>query len=242
MPRPTFFNLPEDKRRNLVEIALDEFAEHTYTGFSISRFVARAGVAKGSFYQYFDDKMDLFRWLLFEDGGRRKLEFIRNSGALDSSDWWSMLASIMLAGIGFGLANPRLARVSMAVWFPSGDPDLHALHVQTQALSRQAMRNLLTQGQEAGAVRKDIDLELGAELLVSVSQKGMDLAVVRKVGVDLLTFCSRPELADRFPRSEQVVLIGQVVDLLRRALGTANPPAEASIDIDRVSTLSWEPS
>ena len=58
MPKQTFFNLPEDKRENLINIAIEEFAENDYQTASISRIVANAGIAKGSFYQYFENKED----------------------------------------------------------------------------------------------------------------------------------------------------------------------------------------
>ena len=60
MPYETFFNLPEEKRQTIFDILLEEFAENDYNSVSISRIVNRAGIAKGSFYQYFEDKKDLF--------------------------------------------------------------------------------------------------------------------------------------------------------------------------------------
>ncbi len=60
MPKQTFLNLPEEKRARIVDVALTEFAEKGYTGASITGIVAAAGIAKGSFYQYFEDKDDLY--------------------------------------------------------------------------------------------------------------------------------------------------------------------------------------
>ena len=53
MPKDTFFNLPEDKRALICKVALEEFGEYTFDQASINRIVAKAGIAKGSFYQYF---------------------------------------------------------------------------------------------------------------------------------------------------------------------------------------------
>ena len=64
MPQQTFFNLPEEKRQQILQVAIDEFAENEYDNVSISRIVARAGIAKGSFYQYFSDKEDLYGYIL----------------------------------------------------------------------------------------------------------------------------------------------------------------------------------
>lgn len=64
MPKQTFFNLPQKKRSRILECAIQEFAEHGYERFSISRMVAAAGIAKGSFYQYFEDKDDLYEHVI----------------------------------------------------------------------------------------------------------------------------------------------------------------------------------
>jgi AcrR family transcriptional regulator len=45
-------------------VILDEFSENDYANVSISRIVARAGIAKGSFYQYFENKEDLYGYLV----------------------------------------------------------------------------------------------------------------------------------------------------------------------------------
>ena len=47
MPKETFFNLPEEKRMLIRDIALDEFAEYPYDQASINRIVAKAGSGPG---------------------------------------------------------------------------------------------------------------------------------------------------------------------------------------------------
>jgi AcrR family transcriptional regulator len=64
MPLATFFNLPEEKRQKILDCAIEEFAQHDYHSASISKIVSRAGIAKGSLYQYFVDKSDLYHYLL----------------------------------------------------------------------------------------------------------------------------------------------------------------------------------
>ena len=60
MIHPTFFRLSEEKRERILAAARREFSEHVYEKSSINRILDEAGVPKGSFYQYFDDKSDLF--------------------------------------------------------------------------------------------------------------------------------------------------------------------------------------
>jgi AcrR family transcriptional regulator len=60
MPRQRFFNLPVAARDKLLELALEEFAERGFDEASLNEILARAGISKGAYYYYFDDKEDLF--------------------------------------------------------------------------------------------------------------------------------------------------------------------------------------
>jgi len=49
----------KSREERLVEAALSLFGERGYHGASVSQIAARAGVAKGLFYHYFESKQDL---------------------------------------------------------------------------------------------------------------------------------------------------------------------------------------
>lgn len=66
MPKKTFFNLPNTKRDKIIECAKKEFSEYSFYDASINRIIKEAGIARGSFYQYFENKEDLFIYLLDE--------------------------------------------------------------------------------------------------------------------------------------------------------------------------------
>lgn len=72
MPTTTFFNLPPPKRERLFRAAVAEFARKSFDEVSISRVIRAAEIPRGSFYQYFTDKTDLFRYILSYFG--RELE------------------------------------------------------------------------------------------------------------------------------------------------------------------------
>lgn len=60
----TFLRLPEEKRSRFLEAAWEEFTRVKFSDASINQIVRRAGIPRGSFYQYFSDKEDLFFYLL----------------------------------------------------------------------------------------------------------------------------------------------------------------------------------
>lgn len=66
MPLDTFFRLPEEKRTRLLDAAWEEFSTVGYSDVSINKIILRARIPRGSFYQYFEDKEDLFGYLVEE--------------------------------------------------------------------------------------------------------------------------------------------------------------------------------
>ena len=64
MPTQTFFRLPEEKRARLTAAAWEEFTRTPFSEASINRIIHSAQIPRGSFYQYFEDKEDLFFYLL----------------------------------------------------------------------------------------------------------------------------------------------------------------------------------
>lgn len=66
MSSETFLRLPEEKRNRFLDAAWEEFTRVRFAEASINQIVRRAGIPRGSFYQYFVDKEDLFSYLLEE--------------------------------------------------------------------------------------------------------------------------------------------------------------------------------
>lgn len=64
MVHQTFLNLPEEKRVRILDSAVDVFVRLPYERTSINRIIENAGIPKGSFYQYFDSKDDLYGYCI----------------------------------------------------------------------------------------------------------------------------------------------------------------------------------
>ena len=77
MPTSTFFRLPEEKRKRLIDACWGEMTRVRFTDVSINRIIAAAHIPRGSFYQYFTDKEDLIRYLL-EDMREYFVSLLRN--------------------------------------------------------------------------------------------------------------------------------------------------------------------
>ncbi|WII37569.1 TetR/AcrR family transcriptional regulator [Paenibacillus thiaminolyticus] len=76
MPKQTFFNLSEDKRRKLVSAMKEEFSRVPLHEASVASIVQTAGIPRGSFYQYFEDKDEAFYFLLEQHTKDNQEKFI----------------------------------------------------------------------------------------------------------------------------------------------------------------------
>lgn len=66
MPTQTFANLPAEKRSRIIQAAKEEFSQYSFYDASINRIIKEAQIPRGSFYRYFENKEDLFLYLLNE--------------------------------------------------------------------------------------------------------------------------------------------------------------------------------
>jgi TetR/AcrR family transcriptional regulator len=156
MPKQTFFNLPDEKRCLIIDLAIEEFAEHDYKNASISNIVARAGVAKGSMYQYFEDKRDLYFYLL-QLATEEKKAFLSQTPPPDPSmSLFDYLRWMIRMGARFELSRPRLAQVAYRALFsdrPFGDEPF----VQIRRQVMDFYDNLVEMGIAQGTIDPYID-------------------------------------------------------------------------------------
>lgn len=64
MPSDKFLNLSLDKKEKLIEAAKIEFATNKYEDASVNKIIKNINMPRGSFYLYFENKLDLYLYLL----------------------------------------------------------------------------------------------------------------------------------------------------------------------------------
>lgn len=80
MPKETYYNLAAQKRHRIFDAAVEELIRVPVSEMSINQIVQNAGISRGSFYQYFEDKYDLVQYVLtdyvdqLEEAARRCME------------------------------------------------------------------------------------------------------------------------------------------------------------------------
>jgi AcrR family transcriptional regulator len=164
MPKQTFFNLPEEKRETIINAAVDEFAEYGLENASTNRIVENSGISKGSFYQYFEDKEDVFMYLL-SVLEREKMEYFKGKHPPSSNmDTFEYFRWMIKTGMEFNSAYSRMtqavSRVLLGEGLYYGKNFGEYREKTTQALSM-----MIKQAIEHGEVDPSVDVELAVMVM-----------------------------------------------------------------------------
>ncbi len=164
MPKQTFFNLPDEKRDVIINAAIDEFVEYGLEIASTNRIVANSGISKGSFYQYFEDKQDVFMYLLTVLESE-KMEYFKGMHPPSMNmDTFQYFRWMIKKGMEFNTSNPRLTQAISRVMIGEG-----MYYGNTFADSRnrslQALKVMIEQAIERGEVDPSIDVDLAVMVM-----------------------------------------------------------------------------
>jgi AcrR family transcriptional regulator len=164
MPKDTFNNLPTEKRNRIMDLAIAEFAAHPYDVASISNIVRKAGIAKGSFYQYFEDKKDLYRYLI-EIATQEKLKLVKDLPMPDHNlGLFGYMRWQFLTEVFFEIRHPDLAQIAYRA-FVDGVPFPDMREELQRRGTTQFFKQLITQGLLRGDVAVWVDSDVAAFLM-----------------------------------------------------------------------------
>lgn len=112
MPKQTFINLPAEKKETILYEALIEFGYNGFDKASIQNIIAQSNISRGSFYQYFEDKADLFGEIWMEISVS-KMKFLEP--VLDNENEYGLfelIEKLVEQGVEFGIQNPLAVQIA----------------------------------------------------------------------------------------------------------------------------------
>jgi AcrR family transcriptional regulator len=174
MPKDTFLNLPESKRRLIEEVALSEFGEFGFEKASINRIVNGANIAKGSFYQYFEDKGDVFTHIM-QLIGTMKLDYI--SPILQNPegvDFFTFLEEIYRSGLAFAKDHTHAARVGFEVYKNRSNPLFEEIYLEGQRQGMAFYAPLIDRSIEKGELDPNINKTFVIHMLIYLQVAAFD--------------------------------------------------------------------
>lgn len=105
MPKETFLRLKEEKKKSIRDAFLKEFSTNAYHDASITNVVKQLKIAKGSIYQYFHDKQDLFEYLI-KECSNLKDQYLLIVFRDDHPNFWRYFRALYIKRIQFDLEHP----------------------------------------------------------------------------------------------------------------------------------------
>jgi AcrR family transcriptional regulator len=165
MPKQTFINLPDTKRTLVINTALEEFANNAYDKASVSKIVDNAKIAKGSMYQYFENKEELYSYLV-QFVSEQKLAYINNAIKAQQDNFFALYKEIIRAAAKFDLENPRYSSFLYSVGKDTRNPSISK---QIMSSSISFISNLLHDAHAKGQIRDDINLDFAAFIISYLS-------------------------------------------------------------------------
>jgi Transcriptional regulator len=189
MPKETFLNLNEEKQEKIIRAAIGEFSRHGFEKANVGDIAKNAGVAKGSMYQYFENKRELFlysfKWSLELISKKYKKYIIVTDRDINIFDYLYNSSETMLVQ----LMEERelvlfIQDVFLGKYRSLMDESMEYMMKVTEEYTLQIIR----QGKENGYIRKDIDDKLLSLFITGVSLKFKEYLMnnARASGGDIL--------------------------------------------------------
>ncbi|HBM81321.1 MAG: TetR/AcrR family transcriptional regulator [Clostridiales bacterium] len=188
MPKVTFFNLDVRKQEKVVRSAISEFVKNGFEKGNMESIAKTAGVAKGSMYQYFDNKKELFlysvQWAA-ELIVKKYENFLARDSDVNIFDYFYNNINDIL----FWLKDEREIIIFFEDIYVGKYANLTGESVQSiMNITDGYVIRLIHEGKEKGYIRNDIDDETLCIFLTAASFRFKQYIMnnERKKGKDIL--------------------------------------------------------
>lgn len=167
MPTVTWERLSEGRREAVLRAAEDEFAAHGFSGGSLNVIARNASVAKGSLFQYFTDKADMYAYLVDLASQRIRAAMEQRIAELCWADgFFPAFRQLTRDWVTYFAVSPLDRAFIAAV---NLEPDMTARSAVREASNNHylaVLRPLLRTARDEGELRADADLEAFLALLL----------------------------------------------------------------------------
>jgi AcrR family transcriptional regulator len=167
VPKPTFLNLSPQKQKRIFDAAVQEFAAKRFDEASINHIIKTAGIPRGSFYQYFDNKEDLYLYMVAEIG-REKMVLFKQMEALDpEADFFETCLYSFSQVLAWAKAKPEYSRIASMM-----ELDNSAFISKLRAHSAAGLnmyKEMLDRDKQRGRIKADTDTSLVVDMFYTFS-------------------------------------------------------------------------
>ncbi len=167
MPTGTWERLPDGRRAAVLAAAEAEFTARGFSGGSLNTICREAGVSKGSLFQYFTDKADLYVHLAELASARVRTATEAEIAALEcDGDRLGALERVVEFWVRYFYDHPRERALTAAAALEPDPTARAAVRAVTDRHYLAALRPLLETGGAAGRLAPGADTEALLSLLL----------------------------------------------------------------------------
>lgn len=170
MPKDTFFNLHKDKQERIMHAIIKEMGLHAYEHININNIIKDANIPRGSFYQYFSGKDDMFGYF-YTYIAEKKFAYWGNllTHEIDLP-FIERFEKIYERGLQFTKDYPELVLVGKKLLgsdYLNQTPQAR----KSMELAIQVYAGFIKKDQALGRIRDDVDAEFLGMLILELTSK-----------------------------------------------------------------------
>ncbi|MFH1112332.1 MAG: TetR/AcrR family transcriptional regulator [Pseudomonadota bacterium] len=172
-------------RQKIIQAAIEVFGKNGFQNSGISEIARKADVADGTIYQYFKNKEDLFFAIPAEKTKEFCLELELHLQGITGSV--NKMRKFIWYYLYFFQENPEYARTLMLEMRVSKGFTKSRTYSSLREFTTKAL-DIIKEGQEEGAIRKDVNVYLIRELLLGILEHMVTRWLVRGEDYDLMQY------------------------------------------------------
>jgi AcrR family transcriptional regulator len=216
MAKETFLKLNSEKRNRFIKAALKEFSANNFQAASVTSIVKELGIAKGSVYQYFENKLDL--WLYLKQHSEQvKLTYIKSINRNDHKDFWDYYRAMYRSGINFDLENPLCSQFLYRVGFKETSPEVAPYLNSWKKQAQEMFVALIDAEKKSGAFNKNVKSDIAAHFMVTMSMSIAEI-LQQQFDVDFEKNLKKGKPLFGANSGELMKAVDEMIQLLEKAL------------------------
>ncbi len=167
MPKDTFIRLSKEKQDRVFDAALNEFSKRSYNETKLSTIIKEAKIPRGSFYQYFEDKLDLFKYV-FNRLGEKKLWYMKDLiHNPDEIPFLDLIRQLYVIGIRYAIDNPKGVKMAMYL-YTSNDFIFEEILGNGLKQAKEFYAGYIETDKKLGRINPEIDTEIFSAMMTDL--------------------------------------------------------------------------
>ncbi len=220
MPLMTFLNLKKSRQKEIIDVCLEEFTSNDYAKASINRIIKKLGIAKGSFYRYFENKEDLYRYLV-EYGKKLNIDLFNKVFEEDIENYQDIFdgwVNFYLAAIRLDNQYPLYSYFGYKFSQERDNQIFGDIVLKGRAMGIKLLKDKFRQQQNKGSIRKDLDLDMMIFTLLQIQSGFLDYLSI-KYGIDFKENVTKKNSLFTLPEEKIKEELEAFAKVLREGMG-----------------------